>query len=61
MMMIIIIIIIMIIMKLIKLTKSIFCYLPCHGNEWACSKKKLYFLVKIPNLNIYWSQNGKSM
>ena len=28
----------------IKNAKSIFCYMPCRGNEWVCSKNK-YFLI----------------
>ena len=35
---------------------SIFYYLACHENEWACSKEKknvFYFLIKIRNLNLY--------
>ena len=48
--------------KLITLKVSIFYYLACDENESACSKKKkLSFLIKIPNLNFYWNQNGKSI
>ena len=39
------------IIKLFKKAKIICYYLSCHRNEWTCSKKYFYFLVKIPKLN----------
>ena len=33
--------------------KLIFYDLSCHGNKWVAQKNVVYFIVKIPKLNIY--------
>ena len=52
----------------IKFSKSKYFLLPALSwKQMGLPKKKekkrnvFYFFIKIPNLNVYWNQNGKSM
>ena len=49
-----------VIIKLLENAKITRYYLSRHQNKWACSKN-IFFLTKIPKLNVTKNQNKKSM